>query len=129
MFNSLLIEEECKKKPNSERAVFAHRQNDLAQLLQGSITGVAAAAFSRGLITSEARDTVVDGTANHDKVQIIKVLNQIHLAIVADPGKLRIFIDEVLKNAIGAPVQHLIDKLGEHQPCPQPFFLFLAINK
>lgn len=112
MFDSLLIGEEC--RTNSERTVFAHRQNDPAQLLQGSITGVAAAAFSRGLISSGARDIVVDGTANHDKVQIIKVLNQIHQAIVADPGKLRIFINEVLRRAIGAPVQHLIVRLGEH---------------
>ena len=56
----------------------------------------------------------MDASANHDKAQIIKVLTAIRVMIIADPGKLRVFIDEVLKKAIGAPAQHLIDKLGEH---------------
>ena len=114
MFDSLTTEKECKKTPNSEKAVFTQVLDDLAQVLQGSITSVAAAAFASGLITSATRDTVVDGTADHDKEQIIRVLTAIHKRIIADPGKLGVFIDEVLKKAIGAPVQHLIDKLGEH---------------
>lgn len=114
MFNSLPIEEECKKKPNSERAVFEHLQDDLSEVLQGNIISVAAAAFSCGLIASGVRNIVTDGTASHAKLLIIQVLNQIHQAIVTDPGNLKIFIKEVLKKAIGAPVQHLIDELGEH---------------
>ena len=87
MLDSLTTEDE-RKKGTRERAVFVQLQDDLAQLLQGSITSVAAAAFSRGLITSEARDIVVDATASHDKVQIIKVLTEIHKRIVAEPEKL-----------------------------------------
>ena len=113
MFDSLTTEKECKNTPNSEKAVFTQLQDDLAQVLQGSITSVTAAAFSRGLITPETRDIVVDASADHDKVQIVKVLAEIHKRIIGDPGKLRVFIDKVMKE-IGAPVQHLIDKLGEH---------------
>lgn len=121
MFDSLTTEDE-RKKGTRERAVFVQLQDDLAQHLQGSITSVAAAAFSRGLITSEARDIVVDATASHDKVQIIKVLTEIHKRIVAEPEKLRVFIDKVMKG-IGAPVQHLTDLLGEHS-----FYIYHQTN-
>ena len=115
LLDSLLITETaCAEKPNSEKAVFAKQQRDLAQILQGSIHSVATAAYSRNLIPANVRDAVVNAKAGHDKLLIHKILEEIRKQIVADPGKLKVFIDEVMKD-IGAPVQHLTTRLGK--PC------------
>ena len=77
-----------KERNKGDRAVFVQLQDDLAQRLQGSITSVATAAFSRGLIAPNVKDIVVDASANHAKAQIIKVLTEVHRRIIADPKNL-----------------------------------------
>ena len=115
LLDSLLITETaCAEKPNSERAVFTKQQRDLAQILQGSIHSVATAAFSRDLISSDIKDAAVNAKAGHNKLQTHKILEEIRKQIVADPGKLKVFIDEVMKD-IGPSVQHLTTRLGK--PC------------
>ena len=115
LLDSLLITETaCAEKPNSERAVFTKQQRDLAQILQGSIHSVATAAFSRDLISSDIKDAAVNAKANHNKLQINKILEEIRKQIVVNPGKLKVFIDHVMKD-IGPSVQHLTTRLGK--PC------------
>ena len=75
---------------------------------------MATAAFSRDLISPDIKDAAVNAKAGHNKLQTHKILEEIRKQIVADPGKLKVFIDEVMKD-IGPSVQHLTTRLGK--PC------------
>ena len=92
LFDCLPIEEECRKKLSSERETFAQLQD--VKVLQGSIIGVAEAAFSGRFMTPVVRDIIVDAAATRTKHQI-KVLIDTCKQITADPGKLKIFTDKV----------------------------------
>ena len=73
---------------------------------------MATAALFRDLISSDVHHAALDPDAGHNKLHIHKILEEIRKQIAADPGKLKVFIDEVMKD-IGAPVQHLTTRLGK----------------
>ena len=75
---------------------------------------MAAAAYARELITSDIRNAAVDARAGHNKLHIQKILLEIQRQIADKPGKLKVFIDKVMKD-LGPHVQHLTTKLGK--PC------------
>ena len=74
---------------------------------------MALAAFDRHLISSDIMDAAVNAEAGENKLQIRKILEEIRKHIVADPGKLKVFIEQVMKD-IGPSVQHLTTRLGKH---------------
>ena len=95
--------------------MFVHFQDDLASLLQHSVSSVAAAAYSKTLIPPDVKDAAVNPKAGHNKLCINQILEEIRRQITADPNKLQIFIDRVMK-PMGPSVKHLTDTLGEQPP-------------
>lgn len=92
--------------------MLAKFQSELADLIQGSITSVATAAFSQGLIHFEVKDATVDPKAKQEKIYISRILEEVRRKIIQNHDNLRVFVEKVLK-PIGPSVQHLTDRLSK----------------
>ena len=96
----------------TDKLVLVRFQDDLASLLQHSVSSVAAAAYSRELISADVKDAAVNPKSGHNKLCISNILEEIRRQIAADPTKLQVFIERVMV-PMGPSVQHLTNKLGE----------------
>ena len=112
--NTKILAEQVRsgENPLADKLVLVRFQDDLASLLQHSVSSVAAAAYSRGLIPPDVKDAAVNPKAGHNKLCISNILEEIRKQIATDPTKLQVFIDRVMI-PMGPSVQHLTNTLGE----------------
>lgn len=84
----------------------------MAALLQDSLHTLSTECFSEGLITQDGMLLVSDSSFRHTHHYITQVLKEVGVKIQQDPGKLKVFVNKIVK-----PLGHakeLAKSLSEH---------------